>query len=135
MDPQSRPGEFSPAGEGGLAATGCVSHPAAGPGSEQAGCTFSGAVSHDRFCGGQEPGGKVSGVGSGRLRCYRPPRWTRRETEDACRVARLRAVRVRSTWASLPPAVRPNRASRSGPVAPPTPRVSGESVGPPPDPS
>ena len=59
MDPQSPPGEFSPAGGGRRPAEIRLGlgRPARTP---PAGCTFSGAECHDRFGGGQEPGGKVA---------------------------------------------------------------------------
>jgi hypothetical protein len=67
VDPQSRPGEFSPAG-GGRRPVGIrpgLGRPAR---SSPAGCTFSGAECHDRFGGGQEPGGKVTRGAFGRSR-------------------------------------------------------------------
>ena len=61
MDPQSRPGEFSPA----AARQPVASDPTRTPTlarSLEAGCTFSGVECHDRFGGGHEPGGKVARV-------------------------------------------------------------------------
>lgn len=102
----------------------------------QQGALSPAAECHDRFGGGQEPGGKVTrGAPHGAPpRAYKPSRWTRRRTEDACRDRRLRAVRVRSTGVSLLRSGLRLRA-RHGLVSPRSPRVSGESVGNPPDPS
>ena len=107
MDPQSRPGEFSPVGGGGRRAEIRLGLGASSS-SPHVGCTFSGAESHDRLGGGHEPGGKVTRWQASRqpARAYKPPWWTRLRAEDACRGVRPRAVRVRSTRVSL---------SRSGP--------------------
>ena len=133
MDPQSRPGEFSPAGGGrrpveirlGL---GRLAR------SSPAGCTFSGAECHDRFGGGQEPDGKVTRGVFGRPesvqavevdtspdrgRLPRPPASGRPGAFDLGLTARS-GLRPRA-WHGL--------------VSPGPPRVSGESVGNPPDPS
>ena len=84
VDPQSRHGEFSFAARGWRG----VGDPLTGPflccATRAAWCTFSAVECHDRFCGGHKPGGKVARpLGD---ECYRPSRWTRCGTEDACRV-------------------------------------------------
>ena len=60
MDPQCRPGEFSPRATGHRRAPQSVSEADALP-LRRAGCTFSGCESHDGLGGGHEPGGKVAG--------------------------------------------------------------------------
>jgi hypothetical protein len=131
VDPQSPRGEFSPAGGRAwrprfvselavaLRLAGRVHFPRL-------------AESHDRFGGGQEPGGEVA-ARSNPCRTYSPPRWTRRWTEDAAAATRRGSSGRVRLWPRCSQRVETAclvRIRARGSL-----RVSGESVGNPPDPS
>jgi hypothetical protein len=132
VDPQSRPGEFSQAACGPSRAGDPLTGPRLGGASWLARCTFSAVECHDRFCGGDKPGGKVARSFGGE--CLQA---------TVVRTSRDRGRLPRQPASGRSGVLELGRTASQGAVTalrtrvrtPSTPRVSGESVGPPPDPS
>ena len=94
---------------------------------------FPGGERRDRSSGGQTAGGKVAAFG----RCYSPPCPARRSTED-CRarpVARAAGPPAARTWVDCSQCSLTARTGRPGSAPEQAPKVLGEHVGTPTDPS